>query len=642
MAKDLFAGTSIPRDLLAEKVMSTKTLPNQHENVDQELLDKLTRSPTDIYPFAAGALQGFANLGAAIPRMVLGENAPRPDVPGAIDEVRNLGIGLPQVTKETPGFGFGNLTADLLPISKSIGGANKILNKSFPEFAFKNPIKTSLASGALGGGAYGAFRIPEEGETRSGNTLTDALLFPAIELGIRGIGAGIKGVKNTYNDVQNYFKTRKNLKENAQYKSDLESQLHEIEMQNEAKRRDYAGNVGEIKNALEEEAAKKKKGIELGLPNSREEAISNLTKELTKAHEEGIKPEINKKFESFKKSAGTSEIKEPLSFENLNQYDINNMPAVMQKLMAEIGGQQEAIPQYLMQEFGGATGSHVVRPSIKPNVNKYLELSRMARDEKFKASEDSINPNLTASEKEVARNRAIKMGDLQNELDRKINESLTNEQRNQYASYKADFQNLELPFRKSSLLAKATSREPKVKTNNFYESFIKENYPKLKEYLLQKHPEVGEAIQKHDLRNLDMLNPNAIEKVMRSDLGKTFSKKTKDDLRSLVSDLRNIDLMEKLMQAGKANELGLISKSPEINKIIQKYPFLGEPLKTLQEGLERERFIKKKLKEAGLSEKKIKEQLADYKKINKSRLKKLGYVGLGGTTGAALTNYLSD
>lgn len=186
----------------------------------------------------------------------------------------------------------------------------------------------------------------------------------------------------------------------------------------------------------------------------------------------------------------------------------------------------------------------------KPSVNDYMKLWKTARDEAGSfAYQSKFNTTLSNAQKAEMGKQAAALYKLADKAKLSIQKTLPSAKRKEYQSIQEAFENLEIPFRESTLLKNATARHPKITTKNFMESLGKENKPILKEYLLEKHPGFKETAAKYDLMGLDISNPKAIERALQGDAGKALPKNVRTDLQGMLNDVRQKRFSRKVIRA---------------------------------------------------------------------------------------------
>lgn len=284
-------------------------------------------------------------------------------------------------------------------------------------------------------------------------------------------------------------------------------------------------------------------------PQTEEANINALAESLTEAKDKVIIPGIKKRYQEFGQDpqGGMSKIKDPIPVTALHD-DLKGIEKIASKDLKEtinqaIGHKQKmgTSELYLPQKQFNV--------QAKPSVNDYMKLWKTARDEAGSfAYQSKFNTTLSNAQKAEMGKQAAALYKLADKAKLSIQKTLPSAKRKEYQSIQEAFENLEIPFRESTLLKNATARHPKITTKNFMESLGKENKPILKEYLLEKHPGFKETAAKYDLMGLDISNPKAIERALQGDAGKALPKNVRTDLQGMLNDVRQKKIQQKSYQ----------------------------------------------------------------------------------------------
>lgn len=354
------------------------------------------------------------------------------------------------------------------------------------------------------------------------------------------------------------------------------------------------------------------------IPQTEEANINALANSLKEAAEKDIFPGIEKAYKKFGREAngGLAKIKpeakiSPISLQNeLKDIESIASPELMDVINKSIGRIEKIKSPH--PELPDQTILHEANPS----VNDYIALWKTARDEANAFGYQAINnPNLSNAQKKLMSAKASELRNLANNVKFSIKKSLSSAKRAEYQKIQDAFENLQIPFRESNLLANAIERHPRITTKKFMESLTRENKPILKEYLMTRHPKFVEAAAKHDLMGLDVTNPKAIEKTLQGDAGKALPKPIRTELQGMLHDVRQKDLVDKLLGHVQSKDLKLIKGSPEINKILKQRPDLNKPFKSLEEQRLQNREMEKELQKLGMRKQQIDEELQKYNRF---------------------------
>lgn len=349
-----------------------------------------------------------------------------------------------------------------------------------------------------------------------------------------------------------------------------------------------------------------------------EAAIQNLTKSLTETRGK-IESKIKADYERFgnDQSAGKLPVKDGINpselnteFESIKDIKSESLNQALEKATGkfhEIKSPHSDLPD---QTY--------FQPS-KSTVNDYLNLSKTARDEAFKIAEEIKNNKLlNKTEKEKMGQQIKALKKLQNKARNVVNKNISLEKRNELRAIDKEFEHKVVPFRRSNLLKQATAHQPKVMAENFMKKLINENKPFLKEHILKDHPATRKAIADFDLKNLDVTNEASIEKALKGAQGQALPSNVRKDLSGILGDIRQKDLVEKMLKHVDSSDISLAKNYPQINKILKKRPDLAK----ITEGPVAHRAqiaqMKKELEQLGHSKKDIETQLDGYRNYQKT------------------------
>ncbi len=202
-----------------------------------------------------------------------------------------------------------------------------------------------------------------------------------------------------------------------------------------------------------------------------------------------------------------------------------------------------------------------------PAVSDYINLQKHLRDEAYSFRKRASAQDKPKGEADILHGYAKALENLRNDIDQKIKGTLPEKQQVKYQGIQNFWKDYVEPFKESSTLSNVSSTHPSVRTNKILESLDKEGYKALKDALLNNE-KVAESIGKHDLRSVNIKNPDALGKMLESDLGKTLSPELREGLKANFEILMDNEKTIKALEA-KLKKDGL-SKS-EADKKLSKY-----------------------------------------------------------------------
>lgn len=548
------------------EAQSRRQVPKVAANVGLGALQEIANWPPNIAD-ALGinlerADEGFTQYAPQIenPEIAQGIGASIPHIYGLTGAYKSLG-------KFTPKSVLGRYGADIA----KLGGL---------EYLFSDPDKK--LSSAAGAGAAAA------------------ILNPLMAIGSQ-IGKNAPG---------NLLK--KNLAETTQKEAALASS--EKVQQELLRRAELEGAERFATGSIESQRAAEEIQGRLGqqFPDTPIENLQQLTESLKGARGE-IKDTYQKMYEGFKGSqAGQRAIKNPVVYKDVEQIGLKDMPPELSRDIEKYIGKKN-VTEAATDIIHGAVPAKTEYLGAEGNIQNYLDISKKARDESLKYREMARNRNATISEKERYTKLANQYGDLQRKVDESIVGSLAPQEAAQYQQIQDFFKKYEIPFREKSLLKKAVSNRPTVKTEDFYQSLVKENEPELMQRLLDKHPQVQDAIARFDLRAADFTSVKSIDKILSGQRASALPPAVTKDLKALRSELQAKEIYEKLLPEVGKKELAFIKKYPDLNKVFTERPDLRMPFDNIRQESLRLKEVQSQLEAAGIERREAEKILREYR-----------------------------
>lgn len=389
-------------------------------------------------------------------------------------------------------------------------------------------------------------------------------------------------------------------------KRSLETSIGAAKEGAESQEQELARRLAGESQSYGEQIEQRAKRFQDMFPQREEKAIGELTKGLTKVKGD-VETKRRQLYQGFGRQTegGQVDIKEPIKISDFKLDEDVISPEFNEIVKKSIGYTEKAkgINPDLPQSWD---------VQAKPKVNDYFELWKSARDTSRELADSAKNAdNVALKKKYIEQSKQI--GNLASKAQAKIRESLTPEKWKEYKRIQNFFENIELPFRESPLLAGATERHPKVAHEDFMKAFIRENKPALRSYIKQNYPDVEKAIVKHDLMATDFRSPAAIDKLLSGDKGKSLGAQTIRELRDLRNVMSQKELVDSLLQKVGQKELALVKSMPELNNVFKRRPELRAPLENISAERARIKELEKELKLVGMEEKEAKEALRLYR-----------------------------
>jgi hypothetical protein len=357
-----------------------------------------------------------------------------------------------------------------------------------------------------------------------------------------------------------------------------------------------------------------------------------------KQAKKAITDKYTKLYEGFNSSkAGQSPVKEPLQIESLEkEYGLkpDDFSPDTRKLIDKMIGKENSIPESEM--ISVITGKPTNQASIAfeqaktPKVEDYVNLWKQVRAE-VSDLKHSASRATTPESARTYRNKANQLEKFSDSVNEKAMGSLDKADAAAYSKIQHGYATEKAPFMEKDLLRAATGKSPVV-SDKFFDKLNKEGVGELVNYFKQNHPELVDAITRHDVRGLTKLPVGELKDLLKGDFGRFISKDAKDALSSLAQYKEAEDLLGKALGKVQSSEIGRKVRASDINDIIKRKPELGQHFDNVAKEQKRLRDIKNALKDEGFKMEEIKKQLQKYKSAGsaaKTALLPVGaYLGL--------------
>ena len=303
----------------------------------------------------------------------------------------------------------------------------------------------------------------------------------------------------------------------------------------------------------------------------------------------------NQMYESFKMSeAGQRKVAKPFQLFEADKKPGSAwslLPKNSQDKMLKIIGQEKKSPLE-------AWGSNEIKEAPH-KISDYIELNKELRDRAQDYYSEASSPLKSQMEKDAAIQNAKKISELQDKVHQHISESLSTEEQIAYNKIQEHWANMVSPFKRNPLLRNLA--EGKVTSKNVHYALTKEGLSDLRNAILMQHPEFKSVLAKHDIQNINISNPKAIDKLLKSDAGRDLPIQLQRQLRNHQQLLEQQEQLAAL-PAKTRNKVSIAINGAALKKVFEKNPQLKEPFDNVQAEKARLQEIKLKLKEMGISE----------------------------------------
>ncbi|MES2218973.1 MAG: hypothetical protein V4501_11245 [Pseudomonadota bacterium] len=320
--------------------------------------------------------------------------------------------------------------------------------------------------------------------------------------------------------------------------------------------------ISKVENALEGN----KSSIQniLG-DNSRATSRTNLNSALSDV-KGSVNDEASNNFDSLENSAiGQKLIQNPLTPTDLPKFAARHLsPLSQSNLSRRIGTIDKAIESKSGKSFQIESG---LNPT--PTVKDYIKFYRTTRDEASNLHQAANNAS-TADERDILRHKALTLGTLRDSIKSKIEDTMSPEEKNFWDSINSHYSNIVKPFQENPTLRRAASgNKGNISSKDFMNVLEQPGNDMLRAHILtgDKAAPLKQAILEHDLRGLDLSNPDKIEGVLSSDIAGIMPKELQDALGKHVTMLNGLKVLQnskKYIQSSEvkkaidANELGML------------------------------------------------------------------------------------
>lgn len=364
-----------------------------------------------------------------------------------------------------------------------------------------------------------------------------------------------------------------------------------------------------LKNSLEDLAGNSDASVK--------QSVGNLTKKA----EKDISKKYNNLYEGFNEGeGGQSLVKDPIKIENLSKdYGLSpdDFSNDSKKLIEKLVGKSVTNPEGKI--ISPSTGKVINQSSnsleqAKPaKVEDYVNLWKQLRAEVAEYKHSSKLAQ-TPEAKRTFREKANQLEKLSDDVNLKSMKSLTDAQQKEYSNIQKGYLNERVPFLEKPLLKNATDKFPEI-PDNYFEKLNNLGVPDLLKTFQKEHPELVNAITKHDIRNISQLSTSKLKELINGDFGKFIPKNIKDTLNQLHLHKSAQELLTKALGKVNTSEIGRKVKASDINDIIKSRPDLSKPFTNVEKEQKRLRGIKDALVDTGFKLKDAEEQLKKYKKV---------------------------
>lgn len=455
-------------------------------------------------------------------------------------------------------------------------------------------------SGTIGGGLATGFA---QGEGGMGKRSLDAM----IGLLLPGILHGAKFGK----DVLKSKEINKNINALERQKAGAESNVVENKL-----------NLADTISKELEPVIQKKSELADSLNKLAGESES-ASKEAISSSLKNAESKIDKKYkglyEGFNASeAGQRKISEPVKIENLeNDYGLkeSDFSNESKSLINKVIGKSKEIPQSEHIDYG--TGKPLNEASTKftniknPKVSDYINLWKQLRAEVGELRY-SMKSAATPESKAAFRNKANQLEKLSDDINRKAIGTLSEKEAANYAAIQKGYLKERVPFLEENILKNATGKQPKV-PDNFFEKLNGSGIGDLLKSFKSEHPELVDAITKHDIRGLSELGSKELNKLIKGDFGRFINTNTRNQLSSLHGHKEAEDLLKKALGKVQTTEVGRKVRSSDIKDIVAKKPELAGGFENIANEQKKVRIFKKQLVDEGFNKEAVSEALSKYK-----------------------------
>lgn len=397
--------------------------------------------------------------------------------------------------------------------------------------------------------------------------------------------------------------------------------------------------ANKLTNSLEKNKSQKQELIgSLEKFTGKSESLSKkeLADSMKKTKKE-IFEKYDREYNKFNQSAGgKTEVKKPIDISNFEkEYNLSMSdlsPDTRDMVKKFIGEIKETKPS---EDISVITGKPIKEGETKvikqkPTVSNYIDLWKQVRSEiaDFKKSSALAS---TPAERAKFRKKAEKLQKFSSDLNEKAFSSLNKKDAEAYKKLQEGYLKERVPFSEESLLEDATSQRPKI-PDNFFKKLNESGMNDLVATIKSNHPDLVEAIAKHDLKNIKNMSTQEIKSILEGDLGRFLPKGLQDKISGLHTYKEAEELLKNALGKVQSAELTRKVRASDINEIIKRRPDLQKPFKNIADKQKKIRELKKALLNEGYKLKDIEAQLKKYKTgaslLKTSLVPVAGYAGV--------------
>ncbi|MEO6077577.1 MAG: hypothetical protein ABIP54_02210 [Candidatus Andersenbacteria bacterium] len=323
-----------------------------------------------------------------------------------------------------------------------------------------------------------------------------------------------KIVKTAAKSPAKITKVAKDVYEPFKKAKELEKNLSELKADKVASKERLAKSNEAASGAIKEYA-----------PNEHATAKSNLAESLKSVSKE-INADLTKRYKDFgESSSGTKRIYEPIQSEFFDKkYSLPKevVSESTQRLIDKNIGTHKSV-EAGRDPLTGQMQFKTEGVKVKPTVNGYLDLFKHLRDEASHYRK-LAKGDVSYGDKQKYISQAKSIENLANDVNSKIENSLSGKGKKQYSGIQADYKDLKIPLEQKSLFKNARKEAAEIKTDKFIDSMNKLGTDRLKNRLLSD-TKFRENVAKHDLISLDPSKMKSLEKALNGDFGKALPEK---------------------------------------------------------------------------------------------------------------------
>ena len=124
-----------------------------------------------------------------------------------------------------------------------------------------------------------------------------------------------------------------------------------------------------------------------------------------------------------------------------------------------------------------------------------------------------------------------------------------------------------------------------------------------------------QRLKQSGLNDIDITNPDKLEAALNSPEGKALLPEKIEEIKSLIKDLRQKDMVDALRSHLPKGEMAGLHKTPHINQILKEMPELAEVFKDPRKEKARHAALRREMKRRKLRDKEIEDEMKIYSKI---------------------------